>query len=137
MLKYNNLYNEVFSWLLMVKLYLMRRFDMNEGFPNPSPQGIKPYIGASFVLIHENGNLVPLEERGFGNANGISLRVVKRLRTAQDRGFEIRGDVHPGYKKPINIEGDVESYQSFPAGSAEHALLLEHGVTLVYERETA
>ena len=112
----------------MKKLYLMQRFDMNEGFPNSSLQRIKPYISSSFVLIDENGNLIPLEENGFGNANGLSRRIAQGLKIIQDGGFKIMGDIHPFYKKLINIEGDIEIYQSFPAGSAEHNLLLEQGV---------
>ena len=74
---------------------------MSEGFPNPSPQGIEPYIGVSFVLFHENGNMLPLKERGFGNANGLSIKIARGLRRLQNRGYQIRGDVHPFFTKPI------------------------------------
>lgn len=111
----------------------MQRFDINEGFPNPSPRGIKPYISSSFVLIDENGNLISLEKNWFGNADGLSRRIAQSLKIVQDGGFKIIGDIHPFYKKPINIEGDIEIYRPFPAGSAEHNLLLEQGVNLIYE----
>ena len=108
---------------------------MNEGFPNTSPKGIKPYIDCSFVLIHEDGGLIPLDERGFGDADDISPKITQRLKKLQDKGFKIMGSVHPFYKEQINIEGDMEIYQPFPVNSAGNTLLLEHGVDLVYERE--
>ncbi|MBS3089189.1 hypothetical protein J4402_05475 [Candidatus Pacearchaeota archaeon] len=116
----------------MERVYLMRRFDMNEGFPEQSPSGIEPYIDCSFVLIHEMGHIVRLEERGFGEMKGISLETARRLKRIQDRGIEIRGDVPTGYRKPINIAGDMEFYQPFDPDSAEHSLLSEQGVNLVY-----
>lgn len=115
----------------MPMVHLMQRFDINEGFPNTSPQGIEPYIGVSFVLMHENGWIIPLEERGFGNTKNLSTTIVGRLKRLQDRGFEIHGEVHPFYTKPINIEGDMEFYQFLPPSSAE--LLREHGVNVIYK----
>ena len=115
----------------------MQRFDMNVGFPKPSPRGIEPYIGSSLVLIHEDGDLVPLEDKGFGNTDFLSEETAQRLKRLQDKGFEIRGDVHPFYKNPIRIEEDMEIFQSFPPSVAALHLLTTHGVNLVYERETA
>jgi len=111
----------------------MQRFDINEGFPNRSSQGIEPYISESFVLFHENGNMIPLE-RGFGKVRGLSQKIAQGLKRLQHGGYEITGEVHPFFISPINIEGDMEFYRLFPVDSAGHRLLTEQGVNLTYDR---
>jgi len=116
----------------MSRVYLMQRFDLNEGFPRSSPSGIEPYIGASFVLFDEQANMIPLS-RGWGHANGLSSRIVSGLKGLQDRGYEIRGSVHPFFREVTAIDEDLEIYQSFPSDSADYTLLREAGVNVVYE----
>ncbi len=116
----------------MKKWYLMQRFDLNEGFPRPSPQGIQPYIGFSFVLMDEEGNPISLQERGWPSVQGLSSKIAHELKRAQDKGHEIRGDVHPLYKEIINIEGDLEIYQSLPQECATF-LRSQADVDIVYD----
>lgn len=116
----------------MNRLYLMQRFDMNEGFPNPGRNGIEPYIDVSLVLFSEEGEKILLE-KPFGDAHGLSKRVAEELKKLQDKGFEISGELYPSFKKPINIEGDIEIYQPLPPCSAERELLSECGVNLKYD----
>ena len=112
----------------------MRRFDMNECFPQSGPRDIESYIDCSYVLIHEDGYLIPLEKRGFGNAQGLSPEAIKKLVALQGRGVKIYGDVCPGYNHPINLEGDVEIFQPFVRESADNQLLLKHQVNVRFEQ---
>jgi hypothetical protein len=117
----------------MGNAYLMQRFDMNGNFPERGPGEIAPYIGESFVLFRENGSQIPLGNKGLGNSRGLSEHTIQRLKTLQDEGCTIRGDVHPLFTKPRIIGGDVEYFEPFPADSANYERLRIKGVDLIYD----
>jgi hypothetical protein len=115
--------------------YLMQRFDVSEGFPHRTiGDDIGPYIGECYVIYDKNGNKLPFGGQ-LEDFQTLSLDDMQRLKRFQDAGHQIRGDVYPFYKNPINVEGDVEVYLPFPKESALNQILNEQGINILFEND--